>query len=157
MGNRLVVQRLTWSSSIRFFSRFDTDGDGNIDNHEFLNKLGTELAPGDHAGLSTKIAKGNTIALQMQQAYQRVGYLSWTFGICNRKWLLVEVSYLLNVELFCKKIITANLFWLFLILQTLNRHIFTFLGTSSCNASKPENVRKVHLCWRTQTPVKVQK
>uniref|UniRef100_A0A7M5V2B7 EF-hand domain-containing protein n=2 Tax=Clytia hemisphaerica TaxID=252671 RepID=A0A7M5V2B7_9CNID len=55
----------------KLWKMFDTDGDGNIDNQEFLNKLGTELAPGDHAGLSTKIAKGNTIALQMQQAYQR--------------------------------------------------------------------------------------
>ena len=58
-----------------FFSkcfRFDADGDGSIDNDEFLNKLGTELAPGDEVGFSSKITKANTIALQMHEAGQRV-------------------------------------------------------------------------------------
>jgi len=56
----------------QIFFRFDTDDSGSIDNNEFLHKLGTELAPGDEVGLSSKIAKGNTIALQMLQANQRV-------------------------------------------------------------------------------------
>lgn len=55
----------------RLWRMFDADGNGSIDNNEFLKKLGTELAPGDQGGLSSKIYRGNTIALQMHETKQR--------------------------------------------------------------------------------------
>lgn len=55
----------------KLWKRFDTDKNNRIDHTEFLHKLGSELAPGDGEGFSSKIVDDNILQNKMQEERQK--------------------------------------------------------------------------------------
>lgn len=52
--------------------RYDTDRNGYVDHHEFLAKLGGEMAPGDVHGPSTQITEQSQQVMESMYRKQQV-------------------------------------------------------------------------------------
>ncbi|PFX18293.1 EF-hand calcium-binding domain-containing protein 6 [Stylophora pistillata] len=64
----------------KLWDKYDTDGNGCVDHHEFLAKLGGEMAPGDMHGPSTQITKQSQQVMESMYRKQQDLHMAATLN-----------------------------------------------------------------------------